>query len=119
MVTSFRSHGFAKEILAVNPYQRIILFVFCLYHRSSWQYGEAVDASCRLMQPFEPNVLLDTMTKRYTKAWRDYANIKQTKDLNPAHEKLREYLPKMQIFRRGRQTIHQIFDPLFCMNYVG
>jgi response regulator RpfG family c-di-GMP phosphodiesterase len=86
----------AKEILAVNPYQRIIFFIFCLYHGNSWKYGKAVEASCRLMQkPFEPNVLVDTKTKRFTKAWRDYANIKQIKDLNPTHEQLREYLPKM------------------------
>lgn len=86
----------AKEILAVNPYQRIIFFIFCLYHGISWKYGKAVEASCRLMQkPFEPNVLVDTKTKRFTKAWRDYANIKQIKDLNPTHEQLREYLPKM------------------------
>jgi hypothetical protein len=45
----------AKEILAVNPYQRIIFFIFCLYHGISWKYGKAVEASCRLMQkPFEP-----------------------------------------------------------------
>jgi hypothetical protein len=40
----------AKEILAVNPCLRIIFFILCLYHGSSWFYGKAVEASCRLMQ---------------------------------------------------------------------
>jgi hypothetical protein len=39
--------------------------------------------------------LIYTKTKRFTKACSDYANIKQIKDLNPTHEQLMEYLPKM------------------------
>jgi DNA-binding NtrC family response regulator len=82
----------AKEILAVNPQQRII-FASTYVKECLEDMVEQLRQVVELMQkPFEPSVLVDTIEGKeiYEGLEKLNANIKQIKALNPTHEQLRD-----------------------------
>ena len=91
----------AKEILAVNPYQRIILasaYIMEFLVDTVKQLKQVVEL---MQKPFEDTAVVDTKTKSSCLEKLN-ASIKQIKDLNPMHQQSIEGLAGLREFQKGR-----------------
>jgi CheY-like chemotaxis protein len=94
----------AREILAVNPQQRII-FASTYVEESLEDMVKQLKQVVELLQkPFEPGALVDTIEDKeiYEGLEKLNANIKQIKALNPTHEQLRDLLEGLRELQKGR-----------------
>ncbi len=94
----------AKEILAVNPHQRIIF-------ASAYVKDTLVDSVKQLKQvvelmqkPFELDALVDTVEDKEIYAGLEKLNVKvqQIKDLDPSHEQVRDLVEGLSKIMKNR-----------------
>jgi len=94
----------AKEILAVNPHQRIIF-------ASAYVKDTLVDSVKHLRQvvelmqkPFELDALVDTVEDKEIYAGLEKLNVKvqQIKDLDPTHEQVRDLVDGLSKIMKNR-----------------
>ncbi|MGH9922520.1 MAG: response regulator [Nitrososphaerales archaeon] len=94
----------AKEILAVNPHQRIIF-------ASAYVKDTLVDSVKQLKQvvelmqkPFELDALVDTVEDKEIYAGLEKLNVKvqQIKDLDPTHEQVRDLVEGLSKIMKNR-----------------
>jgi DNA-binding response OmpR family regulator len=94
----------AKEILAVNPHQRIIF-------ASAYVKDTLVDSVKQLRQvvelmqkPFELDALVDTVEDKEIYAGLEKLNVKvqQIKDLDPSHEQVRDLVEGLSKIMKNR-----------------
>jgi CheY-like chemotaxis protein len=94
----------AKEILAVNPHQRII-FASAYVNETLFDMIKQLNQVVELMQkPFGPAALVDTIEDKeiYEGLGKLNADIKQIKNLNPTHEQIRDLLQGLTKLQKGR-----------------
>ncbi|MFY3741432.1 MAG: DNA-binding response OmpR family regulator [Candidatus Nitrosomirales archaeon] len=94
----------AKEILAINPHQRIIF-------ASAYVKDTLVDSVKQLKQvvelmqkPFELDALVDTVEDKEIYAGLEKLNVKvqQIKDLDPTHEQVRDLVDGLSKIMKNR-----------------
>jgi CheY-like chemotaxis protein len=94
----------AKEILELNPNQRIIF-------ASAYVKDTLVDSVKQLKQivellqkPFDAKVLVDTIEDKeiYEGLQELNVNVKKIKDFNPSHEEIRDFLEGLHEIMKGR-----------------
>jgi DNA-binding response OmpR family regulator len=94
----------AKEILAVNPHQRII-FASAYVKESLVDMVKQLNQVVELMQkPFGTNTLIDTIEDKeiYEGLEKLNADIKRIKNLNPTHEQITDLLQGLTKLQKGR-----------------
>ena len=94
----------AKEILAVNPHQRII-FASAYVRESLEDMVKQLKQVVELLQkPFEPNALVDTIEDKeiYEGLEKLNADIELIKDLKATHEQLGDLLEGLRKLQKGR-----------------
>ncbi len=94
----------AREILALNPRQRIIF-------ASAYVKDTLVDSVKQLKQivelmqkPFELDALIDTIEDKeiYNELSELNARVQQIRDLDPTHEEIRDLLEGLRVIMKGR-----------------
>ncbi|HJT47125.1 MAG TPA: response regulator [Nitrososphaeraceae archaeon] len=94
----------AKEILAINPHQRIIFasaYVKETLEDSLKQLRQVVEL---MQKPFAPNALIDTVEDKeiYDELKRFNVNVEFVKAANFRHEQLREILEALRRLQKRR-----------------
>ncbi|MGH9909420.1 MAG: response regulator [Nitrososphaerales archaeon] len=94
----------AKEILAINPHQRIIF-------ASAYVKDTLVDSVKQLKQvveliqkPFELDAFVDTIEDKeiYAELEKLNAKVHLIKDLDPTHEEIRDLVEGLRVVMKGR-----------------
>lgn len=94
----------AKEILAMNPHQRII-FASAYVKETLLDSVKQLKQIVELMQkPFGLDALVDTIedTEIYTQLEKLNVNVFRIKNFNPTHEQVRDLLEGLRIIQKGR-----------------
>ncbi|MFQ5969560.1 MAG: response regulator [Nitrososphaerales archaeon] len=94
----------AKQILAINPRQRII-FASAYVKQTLADSVKQLKQVVELMQkPFELDALVDTIEDKeiYTELEKLNANVSQIKNSNPTHAQVRDLLEGLREIQKGR-----------------
>src|SRR5438067_13326515 len=94
----------AKEILAVNPHQRII-FASAYVKETLLDSIKKLNRVVELMQkPFGVNTLLDTIEDKeaYSELHSLNIDVNVIKAINPTHEQITDLLERLRKVQRGR-----------------
>jgi DNA-binding NtrC family response regulator len=94
----------AKEILEMNPEQRII-FASAYVKETLEESVKELKQVVELMQkPFDADVLVDTIEDREVQEGlkKLMTNLKQSKDLDPTFEQIRDLFEGLRRIQKGR-----------------
>ena len=97
----------AKEILAINPHQRII-FASAYVRETLMDSVTNLKQLVELLQkPFDLETLVDTIEDKqiYEDLSKINVKIRALKDLNPTHEQLRDLLEGIKVLNKGTSTL--------------
>lgn len=97
----------AKEVLAINPHQRII-FASAYVRETLMDSVKNLQQIVELLQkPFDLETLVDTIEdkKLYEELGKINVKIKALKDLNPTHEQLRDLLQGIKVLHKGSAAL--------------
>jgi DNA-binding response OmpR family regulator len=93
----------AKEILELNPHQRII-FASAFVRETLIESVKGLKQIVELLQkPFSMDTLIDTVEDKaiYEGLAKVNVSIKKLRELNPTHEQLRDLLKSVQMLRKS------------------
>lgn len=94
----------AKEILALNPHQRII-FASAYVKETLMDSVRQLKQIVELMQkPFGLDALVDTLEDKeiYVRLEKLNLKVRQIRELDPTHEEIRDLLEGLRIIMKGR-----------------
>ena len=94
----------AKEILKINPHQRII-FASGYVQETFFESVKNLKQITEIMKkPFKLNALIDTLedTEIYSKLEKLNVDISAIKELNPSHEQIKAYFEVLSQLQKGR-----------------
>jgi phosphotransacetylase len=94
----------AKEILAINPRQRIIFASAFVKETLASSIRELKQAVELLQKPFGINLLIDTVEDRniYKELKKLNVDLEIIRAVNPTHEQISDLLTRLQRIQRGR-----------------
>ena len=94
----------AKEILAINPRQRIIFASAFVKETLATSIRELKQVVELLQKPFGINLLIDTLEDRniYKELKKLNVDLEIIRAVNPTHEQISDLLTRLQRIQRGR-----------------
>jgi len=96
----------AKEILAINPRQRIIFASAFVKETLATSIRELKQVVELLQKPFGINLLIDTLEDRniYKELKKLNVDLEIIRAVNPTHEQISDLLTRLQRIQRGRSS---------------
>jgi DNA-binding response OmpR family regulator len=94
----------AKEILAINPRQRIIFASAFVKETLATSIRELKQVAELLQKPFGINLLIDTLEDRniYKELKKLNVDLEIIRAVNPTHEQISDLLTRLQRIQKGR-----------------